>query len=119
MVESPQIGDALAFADGTELNGLPVAVETAAAGDPWPRVPAVIFFGDMSPETLSGLIQEASAQGSILIMGEQEGFLELGGHVQLFMKSQTVRFGVNLSAATESGLTFRSRLLRLAERILN
>lgn len=49
----------------------------------------------------------------ILTVGEQPGFLVLGGMIQLFFQAQRVGLAVNLETIQRSHLTVSSKLLRL------
>ena len=55
---------------------------------------------------------------SVLTVGEMEGFLESGGIINFLMEEKKVRFEVNLVAARQAGLEIRSKLLRLAKRVV-
>jgi len=50
--------------------------------------------------------------------GEQAGFLENGGHINFVPGKGKVRFEINLAAAKRHGLTIRSKLLRVAKRVI-
>ena len=52
----------------------------------------------------------------ILTVGEQPGFADLGGMVQLFFQPQRVGLVVNLESIQRSHLTVSSKLLRLGQR---
>jgi hypothetical protein len=54
----------------------------------------------------------------ILTVGETPGFLEAGGIVRFIIEDKKLRFAVNLAAATRAKLQVRSKLLRLAKRII-
>ena len=54
----------------------------------------------------------------ILTVGDTPGFLEAGGIVRFVIEDKKVRFEVNLAAATRAKLQVRSKLLRLAKRII-
>ena len=61
----------------------------------------------------------AAVQGNpILTVGEMGGFLEQGGIINFLIENKKVRFEVNLEAAAQAQLTIRSKLLRLAKRII-
>lgn len=54
----------------------------------------------------------------ILTIGEDDSFLELGGMIRLFTKDNRLRFEIHLTAAKTVHISFRSRLLRLASRVI-
>ena len=51
----------------------------------------------------------------VLTVGDSPEFARSGGVIELFMRNQSVRFRVNMSAAARAGLKLRPNLLRLAE----
>jgi len=54
----------------------------------------------------------------VLTVGETRDFLEDGGIVGFVTEEKKVRFGINLIAAERAELTIRSKLLRLAKRVI-
>ncbi len=60
-----------------------------------------------------------SLQGlPIVTAGETSGFLEQGGMVNFLSREGSVNFEINKSSAAEVGIKFRSKLLRVADRIV-
>lgn len=55
---------------------------------------------------------------NVLTVGEMEGFLEAGGIINLFVEEKKLRFEINVAAAERAGLKIRSKLLRLAKRVI-
>jgi hypothetical protein len=55
---------------------------------------------------------------SVLTVGDMNGFLEAGGIINFLTEEKKIRFEVNLDAAERSRLTIRSKLLRLAKRVI-
>lgn len=47
-------------------------------------------------------------------MGDAAGFIESGGIINFIVRSNKLRFVINVDAADASGLDLSSRLLRLA-----
>lgn len=79
----------------------------------------VIFINDcksISKEDASVILKEFEGL-SILIVGERTGFLERGGIIN-FMTGKKVHFEINLHSATLKGLEIRSKLLKLAKRVI-
>jgi hypothetical protein len=73
----------------------------------------LLFISGSEPERLAQAL--AAADGKpILTIGDQTGFAERGGLVNLYMEGRYVRFQVNLAAVDRSRLFFSSKLLRLA-----
>ena len=54
----------------------------------------------------------------VLTVGDMKGFLEAGGIVNFLMEEKKVRFEINLAAARRAKLKIRSKLLRLARRVV-
>ena len=65
-----------------------------------------------------GQLLSALEKRPILTVGEAEGFIEAGGMINLLVEEGTVRFEINEGAATRAGIEFRSKLLRLATRVI-
>jgi len=55
---------------------------------------------------------------SVLTVGEVKGFLESGGIINFLMEDKKVCFEINNAAAKQTKLKIRSKLLRLAKRII-
>lgn len=55
---------------------------------------------------------------SVLVIGESNGFLEIGGIVNFVKKKQKIRFEVNRVKATKENLVIDSKLLKLATRVI-
>ena len=74
----------------------------------------LLFLGRDSTQTRQWLA--AARNKAILTVGEQEGFLQKGGIINLVLRNNTLRFEVSLENAQHSRLVFSSRLLALADR---
>ena len=61
------------------------------------------------PDTLTSL--------SILTIGETDQFIRRGGLIRFFESRNKVRFEINVEAAKQAGITFSSKLLKLAKRV--
>ena len=55
---------------------------------------------------------------NVLTVGDMKSFLESGGIINFLMEDKKVRFEINNIAAEESELQIRSKLLRLAKRVI-
>ena len=64
------------------------------------------------------LILDHVKDHTILTIGETEEFLEEGGIINFLFENKKVRFEVNLIAAEKVNLKVRSKLLRLAKRVI-
>ena len=50
----------------------------------------------------------------ILLVGENDGFIESNGHIRFFLSSGKVRFEISPNNLKIDGLTMSSKVLRLA-----
>ncbi len=73
---------------------------------------------DSEPIEDAGSIVNALRDSPVLTVGETNGFLESGGIINFLMKDEKVRFEINNTVARKSGLKIRSKLLRLADRVV-
>lgn len=64
-------------------------------------------------------LPEDIGSGSVLIVGDRRNFLNEGGIVNFLLIDNRVRFEINLDEARKRNLDISSRLLQLAERVLN
>jgi hypothetical protein len=62
---------------------------------------------------------ESLADRPVLTVSDVDNFAEMGGMVELFTEGEHIRFEINTGAATRVGIRLRSRLLRLASRIID
>ena len=54
-----------------------------------------------------------------LTISDDDGFLKKGGMIRIFSKENHLRFEINLAPARFVGISFRSRLLRLASKVID
>jgi hypothetical protein len=54
----------------------------------------------------------------VLTVADTKGFIEAGGVINLLLEEQKVRFEVNVTAAKQHNIQIRSKLLRLAKRVV-
>ena len=55
---------------------------------------------------------------SILSVGDSSDFVNNGGIIRLFIENNKVKFDINQFAANDNGLKINSRLLELANRVI-
>jgi hypothetical protein len=67
----------------------------------------------------SDQILKALKGSPILTVGETDGFLESGGIIRFVKEKEKVRFEINNKAARKIKLTIRSKLLRLARKVID
>jgi hypothetical protein len=65
-----------------------------------------------------GEVLDVVKDSCVLTVGEMDNFLEAGGIINFLMEEKKVRFEVNITAAEEAKLKIRSKLLRLAKRVV-
>jgi YfiR/HmsC-like len=77
----------------------------------------VLFVSEADTKQRAKILE--SVKGThVLTVGDDEGFLEAGGILELIRTGNTLQFAVNLPAAKNAGLKFDARLLSLAQRVL-
>lgn len=76
---------------------------------------SLLFLGRDSTQTLHWIAVVRNK--AILTVGEQGGFLQKGGVINLVPRNNTLRFEVSLDNAQRAHLVFSSRLLALAEHV--
>jgi hypothetical protein len=74
-----------------------------------------MVFISSSEESKMPAVLAALNGSSVVLIGETPGFAQQGGHIQLVMEDNRVRFLVNVDAAKRSHLQISSKLLSLAE----
>ena len=73
----------------------------------------LVFLCDVPAEAMARVI-EACAERPVLLVGDESGFAERGGHTSFFLDERRVRFEINVGAARASRLGMSSELLKLA-----
>jgi hypothetical protein len=77
----------------------------------------LLFICSSEKENMVTII-EALKDSSVLTVGETAGFLESGGIINFLMEDKKVCFEINNFAAKQASLKIRSKLLRLARRVI-
>ena len=77
----------------------------------------IIFLAVSDTERLQQRLESIKGT-SILTIGDSSTFVDRGGMIGLFVKNNKVRFDINQLAANDSGLKINSRLLELANRVI-
>jgi hypothetical protein len=67
----------------------------------------------------SDQIVKALKELPILTVGETDGFLESGGIINFVKQDEKIRFEINNAVAKKAKLTIRSKLLRLAKKVID
>ncbi|MGC8926294.1 MAG: YfiR family protein [Myxococcota bacterium] len=79
---------------------------------------SVLLVDKRDTESLKRIIEVAYREG-ILLIGDTDGYGELGVVINMFIKDEKVRFEINLEAANKSDVKVSSRLLSVAKIIKN
>ncbi len=79
----------------------------------------ILFFFDSPKKENLGQITEALSGSCVLTVGQTAGFLvDGGGNINFLLEDEKVRFEVNLITAKRNNIKIRSRLLKLAKRVI-
>jgi len=77
----------------------------------------LLFVTDTESENLPSIL--GAIEGSpVLTVGEEEGFLEAGGMINLLVRRNRLRWEINYAAANAAGIQLSSQLLRNAVRVI-
>ncbi len=97
-------------------NGRPLEIRRVSAGNAAALRACHIVFVPES-ENADGVI--AAVQGHpVLVVGESEGFARRGGALAFVKVSENLKFEANPKAAARSGVTVSSKLLRVAQNVV-
>ena len=100
-------------AEGKTVNGHPLRVEGMSA--PFdPNCCQVLYFATDKSAEIKPVLQSFSSS-HVLTIGETNGFLELGGAVNLFLADGHMAFEVSLGARGRAGIEISSKLLRFGQ----
>lgn len=77
----------------------------------------LLFICSSEQKNLSRIISLVRRH-DVLTVGDMEGFLEAGGIINFLMEDKKVRFEINATAAEHAKLKIRSKLLKLARRVI-
>jgi hypothetical protein len=77
----------------------------------------IVFLGRAQSKHIPMLVSSLH-NAPVLTVGETAGFLEAGGMIDFLLENKKLRFEVNLAAAESADLKIGSRLLVLAQRVV-
>lgn len=77
----------------------------------------VLFICSSENKNLKEIIESVKNSG-VLTVGESGEFLDVGGIVNFVMADEKVGFEISIAAAKHAGLEIRSKLLRLAKKVI-
>lgn len=96
-----------------EVKGRPVRVIHADGLSDIPKC-HMLFVPKMNEEKVKNILSRLPWPAPVTV-GEQDGFAEMGGAINLFIgEGKRLGFEVNVQASADSGVKISSRLLRLA-----
>lgn len=93
-----------------------IRIGSNATSEELEKLQAVLFSGE-NRRDISDTIRKAG-QLPILFVGAFEGFLEEGGMLNFVSRQNRMTFEVHVGRARDRGISFRSKLLRLASRVV-
>lgn len=126
-------GEAFAPLRNKEIRGRSVAVRRfkgfaelvdseGGLAKPHPKLEEIkachVLFVCSSEKTYVSVVLEAIGTHAILTVADTPGFLEAGGMINFLIEEKKVRFEINTAATTRAKLRIRSKLLRLAKRVV-
>jgi hypothetical protein len=107
----PAVAEAFAGTDGQVINGRRIQViKSPPAGG------CQVLFVHASAERVPDLIRAVSTS-PVLIVGNADGTLALGGMVEFVPVNDSIRFDVNMAAVRRAQLTLSSQVLKLARQV--
>lgn len=77
----------------------------------------ILYFANDEPGVIEEFLQKVGDR-SILLAGNIDDFLELGGMVMINEVSGKLSFSIDVGKSRENGIQFRSKLLRLAGKVV-
>ena len=98
------------------VNDRPLVVRRLNPGDNLQSC-QMLFICRNEKDQLPALLQKLKG-GHVLTVGDDSGFLEQGGMVNLVLVQEKVKFEINVTAAEEAGLQISFQLLKLAVRVV-
>ena len=78
----------------------------------------IIFLAISNTERLQQTLESLKGT-SVLSVGDSSNFVDNGGIIGLFVENNKIRFDINQLVADDSGLKINSRLLELANRVID
>lgn len=112
-------GAALDPIAGRDVNGRSVAVRRFPAAVTREDLSAchLLFFGPLAAPEEGEVLRRVAAL-PLLTVSDAAGFVDRGGMIGFTVQGSRLRFEINRAAAAAAGLGLRSKLLRLAERVV-
>jgi hypothetical protein len=99
---------------GKTVQGRALVVKRLEGGTSFPC--HVLFVSSSDSVFLASVLLKARG-GSVLTIGEAEGFAQQGGMINFILSENKVRFEINRESAERAGLRISSKLLALAKTV--
>jgi hypothetical protein len=113
-VQDPKpFGDALAEIDGKIIKGRKLTVTTCGSIDKLSG--CHILFANSSDPKLRQKAARAVEKKPVLVVGEEEGFVEKGGMINFISVNNRIGFEINKTNSDAAGLKVSARLLKLSK----
>lgn len=103
-------------AHGRMMGGHELAIRHISEGEEAHSDCQVVFVA-WREKKRSAAVLAALSDRAVLTVGQEGGFLSMGGIINLLVVDHKVRFEINLAAARKARLTISSKLLQLAANI--
>lgn len=107
-------GGALNSLSNKKINNRPIKIRLLKQSKVELRC-QIAFFPESAKTIYTSLKEQLPNQ--VLTVSEYEGFCEDGGMIEFIQVNNKIRFEINLTSSTESGIKYRSQLLEVAERL--
>jgi len=102
--------------NGKLVGGRPLVVKRYSAAGPLGQC-QILFVSDSEKRRISEILV-AIGKAPVLLVGEMENFVQLGGMIQFVTTDKGIQFEVNVETARWHGLQFSARLLQLAGTVI-
>ena len=106
--------------EGSEIGGRILVIRRFPADTPLKKLEKcwLLFISKELDGKKRSRIIHYLADFAVLTVGESDDFITQGGMIRLFLKNNKVKFIVNRGAAARVGISFRARLLRVADQVI-
>ena len=134
IIGDDQFGDAFELVKHKQIKGRDVIIERfsgldefketigTSKAEPALKIEAlrkceIVFICSSEKKNFSEIINLIK-NNNVLTVGDTKGFLEVGGIINFLTEDKKVCFEINAADAERAGLKIRSKLLRLAKRVI-
>ena len=98
---------------GRIVENRPLVIKEVTDSDQASKV-HILAFGNPDAAMITALLQKVGGR-PVLTVSDADGFLDMGGMIQLKLKGDKVQFSVNLPTVDQSGLKISSQMMQYAE----